>query len=50
MNFGTTVREQIFAQIRSLFTALGLLDSKGDLAWNATFLCMEAPQLTQEGW
>lgn len=41
MNLGTTVGTQVFAQIRSLFTVLGFLDTRGELAWNATFLCME---------
>lgn len=47
MKLGTTFGEQIFAQIRSLFTVLGLLDDQGELAWNATFLCIEAPQCVE---
>jgi len=36
--------EQCLAQARSLLALLGLIDRNGELAWNATFLCCEAPQ------
>jgi len=39
--------EQCLAQTRSLLVLLGLLDNSGELAWNATFLCCEAPQCVE---
>jgi hypothetical protein len=43
MKLWITVGEGCLALIRSLLVSIGLLDSGGDLAWNATFLCCEAP-------
>lgn len=39
--------EQCLAQTRSLLALLGLIDRNGELTWNATFLCCEAPQCVE---
>ena len=42
MQIWITVEQQLLTLSRSLFVCLGLLDGKGELACNATFLCGES--------
>ncbi len=43
MKLWNTMGEQILALTHSLLVLLGLVDCRGELTWNATFLCCEAP-------
>jgi len=47
MKLSITIGQQCLARTRSLLILLGLLDNSGNLAWNATFLCCEAPQCVE---
>jgi hypothetical protein len=43
MKLWIMIGEQCLTLTRSLLVSIGLLDSDGELAYNATFLCCEAP-------
>ena len=47
MKLWIILEEQCLAQTRSLLALLGLIDSNGELASNATYLCCEAPQCVE---